>query len=306
MGLTPFTYPYKDGFAAVVFGGKIGFIDRSGQLVIEPELESDSSYGAYFSSGIAAVGSTSRRYYIEQSGDRLIDNELEYCGDFVGPYAIVGLDDDSQSYYRLIQKSGEVVTWFPEMYEPPDCIGLDEQWDWGLFPCSVQVGDEIRIGWLNWRGQVQFSPMYSWMTNFYQSVAGYCPDKDNFNSPYGLVRRCGEIVLPPTYYRLGGFVEGLPAAADSAGRVGFIDIEGSWVVQPVYRQACGFSCGLACVTFGEGPYVGRKGFISKSGEVVVDPTFRHEGTYVDGFVIMENDDGKQVVLNTVGEVVWSE
>jgi hypothetical protein len=68
------------GYAAVRLGGKWGFADNSGNLVIEPIFEDARS----FSNGLAAVRRGGRWGYIDPSGDMAIDCIFELAGDFGG------------------------------------------------------------------------------------------------------------------------------------------------------------------------------------------------------------------------------
>ena len=59
-------FPFQDGLAAEISGSKYGFIDTSGEMVIEPKFDHVVFPG--FNSGLANVMIDSISGYIDKSG----------------------------------------------------------------------------------------------------------------------------------------------------------------------------------------------------------------------------------------------
>src|SRR5690606_8155912 len=123
--------------------------------------------------------------------------------------------------------------------------------------------DRLRVGALNWRGEVLFEPRYEDLGDFCCGTAPFSPGENN--PTYGLVRISGDIILPPTLFRIGEFSDGLAPAARSRQEWGFVGLEGEWVIEPKYRQVKPFSGGLACVMIADSTRRGKKGFANAKG-----------------------------------------
>ena len=66
------------------------------------------------------------------------------------------------------------------------------------------------------------------------------------------------------------------AFQDESGLWGFVDTEGTVVIEPQFQQAKSFSCGLAAV------YDGQKwGFINRYGELAIDYQFLDVGYFTE-------------------------
>lgn len=68
----------SSGYAAVELGGRWGFVDLEGNVVIEPQFEEAKS----FSNGLAAVKKENQWGYIDESGSVVIPAQFENAGDF--------------------------------------------------------------------------------------------------------------------------------------------------------------------------------------------------------------------------------
>lgn len=102
----------------------------------------------------------------------------------------------------------------------------------------------------------------------------YAPD-----TRYGILDRNGNTVLPPSFFEIGYFHEGLACAQRSRDdKYGYLDATGAWAIQPVYSDALGFSEGLAAVSIDGN----LKGYIDRSGSQVIPPTFLQASWFSEG------------------------
>ncbi len=91
----------SEGLARVQLGNKYGFIDRSGQMVINPQF----GFAESFSEGLARVQLGNKYGFIDRSGQMVINPQFDSAGSFSEGLAAVELGDDS---YR-INKQGQIL-----------------------------------------------------------------------------------------------------------------------------------------------------------------------------------------------------
>jgi hypothetical protein len=104
---TPLRRPFSEGLAPVVSFNKVGFIDKTGKVVIAPLFRETSG----FSEGLAAVkiiGSDGRYVwgYIDRAGEFVVAPQFRDARPFAGGLAHVTTADGAR---RLIDSSGKVV-----------------------------------------------------------------------------------------------------------------------------------------------------------------------------------------------------
>ena len=88
------------------------------------------------------------------------------------------------------------------------------------------------------------------------------------------------------------FSEGLVAVriGGDAGKYGWIDKTGKYVINPQFDYATGFLEGLACVRIGD-RNTGKYGYIDKTGKYVIKPQFDHATKLFEGLArVMIGDD----------------
>lgn len=68
-----FAWPFFDGLAKVKVDGKWGFIDKSGEFVIEPTLEK----AGWFSQGLAQIVIDNKFGFIDKAGKVIIEPRFD-------------------------------------------------------------------------------------------------------------------------------------------------------------------------------------------------------------------------------------
>ncbi|MBI4327680.1 MAG: WG repeat-containing protein [Chloroflexi bacterium] len=285
---------FNEGLACFKKDVRYGFIDSRGEIAIAPIFESDRGSGPTFVGGLAAVGGYGKVGYINYAGEFVIPATFGLGWDFVDMFALVGAGGEKANYY-LIDRKGTVLRQL-EVFEIPYLSGYPRSWD--LFGCFFKVDTRFLVGFLNWKGEIIFPPKYPWMTDFFEGVAGFSEVQDGYRRAYGLVRLSGEVLRQPSFYEMSNFQEGVARAGRTPKEFGFINLRGEWVIEPKFRQAQPFSEGLACVTVN-----GKKGFIDIQGEMVIEPRFDREASFHQGFAQVEYE-GKRAVIDKSGRVIW--
>ncbi len=149
---------------------------------------------------------------------------------------------------------------------------------------------------------------YDHVNDFFSE--GTCIVKSN--GKYGVINMKGKEIIPCTHERIYDCSDGMflfyTKDEDYNYWYGFLDKTGKVAIEPQYKDAEGFSDGLALVKKdAKDSWVDDHAFINKKGEIVVDfKTYTRMKSFSDGLaaVNIDNDD-KDVwgYINTKGEVV---
>lgn len=266
---------------AVVVGGKTGFIDRAGRLVIRPQFDPTSfHHGREFSDGMARVTFARRpadpagfclteRYgYIDATGRLSIPAQYDEAEQFSEGLAAVRVSAKEdcvrtdEDRYGYIDKAGRLA--IPARY-----------YSAGSF--SEGLAGACEAGWCGYidrtgRRIIDAPSGLAPLGRFSEGMARVGDDKGR----HGFIDRAGKVVIPPRFYRAEDFSEGL-ALVVVDGKKGFIDRAGRAVVEPVYDVAYPFRDGLARVTVG-----GRNGYIDRTGKTVAAPQYADAGDFSGG------------------------
>ncbi len=85
------------------------------------------------------------------------------------------------------------------------------------------------------------------------------------------------------------------------GRAGYLNVQtGNWVIRPAFREAHGFSQGLAAVQIS-----GDWGYIDEKGAVAIQPTFLWAGPFHDGIACVGSGPQKATYITTTGKPIAS-
>lgn len=119
--------------------------------------------------------------------------------------------------------------------------------------------------------------------------------KDNV---WGLIDRSGNFVIQPTYYHLGDVAANglLSFKLQSGGKEGFINTKNERVINPEYDNVTDFNNGVACVEIGD-----KMGAINAEGKWVIQPIYRdlEPVTGKDLVIFKENSSGSNTSLRGI-------
>jgi hypothetical protein len=293
----------------IVQGGKWGYIDQTGKMVIEPQYVDAST----FSEGLAAVGTGTQVGYIDKSGRMVIEPKFDFAQDFSEGLAAVQIGGDEKSMYGnwgYIDKTGAVVikTKFNMAYAFHNGRAMVEVADAGSASGTVytpggKTKDNVKFktpgyGWIDRTGKFVIKPKY--MIAF--PSAGGTTFVMGFDGSMGVIDENGKFLDEND--PLGGreFSEGLaPMKVDE--KYGFVDTSGSMVIPAQYDQAYGFSEGVASVKLD-----GKCCYIDKTGTVAIEPEVEVSIAYdfMDGLALVRVGDektGKSGCIDKTGKLV---
>ena len=271
-------------------GGKAGYIDRSGRVVIEPKFDGDSNYRGVFRDGLMEVGVSSGEY-VDATGKTVIKDRLYRGWEFSEGLAAALAEDGGRWGY--IDPTGKFVI-SPRFEGHPRgyVSSFADGFAW------IQVSG--RYGFIDRTGEFVLRPAFLHASDFSDGMArvvveGPCMFYDDGPCPGGggLLGGAGQTAdeVPPckfTYVDRRGvaleerfdgardFSEGL-AAVKRGGKWGFIDKSGRLVIEPRFDDASDFKSGRALVKRG-----GLYGYVDERGEFAVPPRYEYAEDFSEG------------------------
>lgn len=126
---------------------------------------------------------------------------------------------------------------------------------------------------------------------------------------FGCVDESAQVVIPFSFKDMSYFSEGLASARVADEKVGAIDTNAHWAIQPVFVYLGQFCAGLAAAQIKDmGVY--KWGYVDRDGDWVIEPQFEEAYDFVDGVagVIplgVNPDEVEQMgYIDTKGEYIW--
>jgi hypothetical protein len=247
-----------------------GFVDREGNVVIEPKFTSVSR----FHEGLAFV----------KVGGIIPDDEVSLT-----------IDPRDKRTWGVIDRTGKMVVapkfdqafHFQEGTAPVQVDGkwgfIDRRGEYVIEPRFDQVfhfyeglakakRDE-KWGFIDREGDFAVEPVYDGAGHFSEGLANVAVrDPEEGNLVWGYVDRSGKVVIEPKCHGAGEFSEGYAAVRSEDGLKGYIDREGNQMIPFRFRSGDPFRNGLARARLSTKPPMA--GMIDKSGTMVIE-SVRH-------------------------------
>lgn len=198
-------------------------------------------------------------FYIDKHGDRAIEGNFNFTGDFNNGLAIVGIGncDADSCLYGLINKAGKWVV-------PPTYEELNDPAE-GMY--LVSKGN--KYGYLNADGKLVIDLIFTDALPFSDGTAGV--EKD---STWFFIDKTGKQLFVGGFQDVSSFKEDLCAATTDGVNWGYIDKTGNFVIPPLYEAADDFDSSFAVVSKKEkdikhrGLFISQRYKIDKTGKIV--------------------------------------
>ena len=291
----------------IVVGGKAGYIDRNGTVIIPPQFTAFGNHGGDFFEGLARVSaSDGKTYYIDAKGMKVA---RVFASDFSEGLARTG----TGNRLGYADKRGKTV--IPPQFE------FAQEFRQGRAAVMVPGG---RWGYIDRSGKFVIPRKFAWAGNFKDGIArvveegpcgqiGYGPCDYPINppqvvpegttQPVAAVPRCkytfidieGKVVLRSGFIDAKDFAEGLAPVGDGK-RWGYIDRSGALRIALQFDDAEPFAEGLSRVRQGT-----RWGFIDQRGKFVIAPSFRVAESFSEGLALVGDGEYKYWFIDKGGK-----
>lgn len=168
-----------------------------------------------------------------------------------------------------------------------------------LYPIFVRTGRSPQVfnaGFIDEHGKIVISPRFEDATNFREGRASV-----RLNQLWGAIDEHGNLLFPCTRLYPLLFVNGFAIIRtklnENEERRGYLQLDGTMLVEPKYVLASNFECGMAWVSDGE-----MHGFINEKGEEVIPLVFQDVRDFGEGVAPVKLD-GKWGYIDPVGNSV---
>jgi hypothetical protein len=294
----------------VLRGGKWGYIDQSGKLVISPQFEAAD----FFYEGLAAVRLNGQGGFVNTAGKMMIPPKFSSTGRFSDGVAAVFIDGKTpqERVYGYIDKGGELIIKCPfacgraysegmmgeavEVFRCVDELGMPVAKE---YPCAPDANSKShailidRWGYYDKSGKLAIPGIFhSGVGRFSEGVAAVQPYGAR---KVGYIDKSGAFVIPAQFDPGEPFCEGL-AAVRVGSKWGFIRHDGKVVIEPQFDGTGCFSEEYAAVWL-----QGKAGYIDRTGLVVNVPRFRDAQPFSEGLAAVRCEKGKTGYIDTTGQ-----
>lgn len=234
----------------------IGFINKQGEIVIEPQFDDidDFQYGCFPKQGLN-VKREGISYYIDETGNVVNPPQNNKSYDYY-EHLIVFTDGNIKFKHGKLETDGK---W--GFKDKQGNIVIAAQFDYahgfseGL--AAVRINDNW--GYIDTTNRIVIKPKFRDAKGFHEGLAAiYINDK------WGYIDTTGRVIIKPKFEDAQEFHEGL-AVVMKKGKYGYINKKGKMIIKPHYDQADCFIDGLAAV---EQHKFMNRGFINKKGYMV--------------------------------------
>lgn len=296
---------FSEGLAQVTLGSKKGFIDKTGNMVIDLSNLGENMQDVWasdFSEGMADIhykfNGESKTGYIDKTGKVAIDLGFALPIPFSeGKAAICKNEKDGEKFlYKCgyIDKTGKTVIDFSFSHAQSFVNGL----------APISIGS--KYGFIDSDGKIIIEPQFSIASEFSEDLSAVC-----IESKCGYIDKIGKFIIPAQFTMLGGkFSNGL-AKVSVNNKLGFVDKAGKIVIDPQFYSAGDFIDGLARVVIKEGG-IKKTGFIDTFGKIIISLSEIYYDDFFNGlasFRVPTTDDpsglSKMGYIDITGKSVWN-
>lgn len=246
----------KNGLAVAtsddtVFNAKYGYINMDGDFVIDPQYDIAKPFDSY---GYAVVGTK-------------VDGVINYgIIDEKGTYVI-----ESQFYsISDFDKNGLAIVGIAEKYN-----STNDNW---------KIPNEVKYGFINRLGDFVIDPIFTEVESFADNGLALVNAGSLLDRLYGYIDKSGNYVIEPTYEYAASFSNGV-ACVSINGKKGYINEKNEFMLKPKFGSLSSMSlCGLALAS--DKSWGGYNGYINIDGEYIVEPIFDDAYPfYNDGYTV---------------------
>lgn len=228
---------FHNGLAKVMIGNQVSYIDKSGKIIGQPEIN-DAAIQAKTASSINNVDNINCNPSIDTTNNNLQTNYL-------------GIHPQNLIRIRIADKYG----YMDDRRKVIIPARFSQAWHFSEGLALVQIG--YKWGYINNTGQEVIKFQFDWAESFHQGIA-----RVRVAKKYGYINQLGEVVIPIKFDSIEKFFEEL-ALVKIGCKWGYINRTGELVIECQFDQAKNFDKGKASVVIGK-----NKRFIDKNGKFI--------------------------------------
>ena len=325
---------FREGLAPFRGSNGIGFINKSGDIVIKPKFNDIGYFGGKgFHEGLCRASYRRRYGFINKEGEFVIPPIYTNVQHYNEGVAAV-LQEDKVSY--ITQSGDKAFEREFSTYSPFDRFSLFAgDFHEGLANAFIYTHEKLVCGFIDKTGEFVIKPEFDWLGNQYRFFSdGVAIIRNDDNRHYGILDREGNYFENRRFdYSDRYFEKGIDGIRFRYGRkFGLIDKKANIIVEPIYEEIryytenyllvkldgrwklidrldnriqdypdvefmSKFIDGLALVSYNK-----LFGFIDITGQFVIEPTLTNAQRFSDGVAQVEID-GKWGLINTKGEKI---
>ena len=285
-------------------GGRAGYIDQTGKIVIAPAWKVAGNSGSEFHEGLLEVGIRQGRY-VDTSQKPAFPEDLYVGSAFSEGLAVA--KRRGEDVWGYVDRSGAFKI-------RPRFATAPRSFQDGL----ARVQDGESFGYIDRSGAIVIHPQFPAGGDFNDGMArvvlqgpclyasdGPCGSENLIhaggklpNAPackFTFIDKAGRPIANGKFDDARNFAEGL-APVQKNGRWGFIDKNGALAVAPRFEDAQPFSDGLALVQVN-----GSYGYIDHQGKLVIPPWFQYADDFSDGRAAVGNEEEGYWYIDKTGQ-----
>ncbi len=290
---------FYEGKAIAKEKGKYGFIDVKGEWIVKPTYDTVKHYSEGFAA-VAAKSEEGRLYWelLDTTG-RQLNLKVPALSNItsVKNGRAIGTEDGFMNFY-FFNKKGDTAFSARGFYLDENRIS-----DFSEGLLHVYFG-EYRSTFIDTSGKNWGKGDYDLCGDFHDGMAWVQSELK-----YGYINTSGKLTIASQYDSVGDFSEGIALVKLKMkiepnemqlkdGVAGYIDKEGKTITPPIYTAGTGFNDGLAFVK-----YKGLYGFIDTDGKVVIDYQYETGFNFFRGLAYVKKDNHWEYI-NTKGNKVF--
>lgn len=270
----------SDELILIKKGGKYGFIDTRGKIIIEPQF----AYAKSFSCGFALVEKPKGVYhYIDKVGNIRITPKCVCADSFSENLACIRVHDTTDTYgddydhIEFINLKGKTEIKLP--YSSPSAESFSD----GL----ALLKKSNRCDYINKSAEIILTTQYD-AESFSEGLARIRMMVSNIHHwKFGYINKKGDIVIEPINCKYSGsFSEHMSWIAieneNGCERFGYINIKGEIIIEPKYTGAGNFSDGLAPIEIND-----KYGYIDSTGKIIIETKYKYANEFNNGLAVVE-------------------
>lgn len=258
---------------------KVGFIDRSGRVVIEPKF----NWAYDFSEGLCQANLAGKEGYIDRKGNWAFEIDTHDDRPFRCGVAVVCTGKRT----GIVDRTGRVIDcpfdWLEQFSEGLSAVYVYNK---SLYadsdPKKAFEWRQRKCGFVNTSGKLVIPLEYTAAEPFSEGLApvnvggsdAMCTGLSG--GKWGYINAKGEMAIKPQFTRAGEFSEGLAVVSYDGQNYGWIDKTGKFAIKMRRLTiATSFRDGVARIRGAPDSVPGGKdfGYIATDGEVFVHPVF---------------------------------